>query len=141
MLKGPNQAWPYTTAAANGTSAGTYRTYSTRDTNPGTANGLFCNNCHVLNGNEHTRATTTSPCVTCHIRVPHGGKVSRLLRCGCDGQRTCPLPARRQRWSQRRAASDPVQQVSTGSYSESNCAQSGCSSHGTVTSPRSLVMH
>ena len=28
MLKGPNQAWPYTTAAANGTSTATYRQYT-----------------------------------------------------------------------------------------------------------------
>jgi len=81
LLKGPNQAWPYDTAALNGTNTNTtasYRTYSEDDTNLGTSNGLFCRNCHVLNGEEHTRSDHNVPCVSCHIRVPHGGKSSRL---------------------------------------------------------------
>lgn len=81
MLKGPNQAWPYDTAANNGaaiTTEATFRTYSERDASLDTTNGLFCRNCHVLNGTEHTRGDHNLPCVSCHIRVPHGGRASRL---------------------------------------------------------------
>jgi hypothetical protein len=98
MLKGPNQAWPYDTAANNGSNVNTlatYRTYSERDTNLDAANGLFCRNCHVLNGTEHTRSDHNVPCVSCHIRVPHGGKVSRL-QAGNGSSTVYPgnLPAR-----------------------------------------------
>ncbi len=95
MLAGANKAWPYTTAAANGTSSGTFFRIATYNTGDGTANGLFCLNCHTINasnnwhansnlatsGGEHTSSTTGPPvCVNCHIRVPHGGKIARLLQ-------------------------------------------------------------
>jgi predicted CxxxxCH...CXXCH cytochrome family protein len=88
MLSGTNKAWPYT---AVGTS-GTLRTVSTSETNLGAANGLFCRNCHPQQnstssnalhrlvggaGSQHNSNFFT--CVGCHIRVPHGGKVSRLI--------------------------------------------------------------
>ncbi len=93
MLKGPNQAWPYSTAAANGSSALTgFRQstaaagtgYSGWDTSLDTADGLFCRNCHNIDSaasgqDLHARGDHNEPCVACHIRVPHGGKVSRLL--------------------------------------------------------------
>jgi hypothetical protein len=87
MLAGANRAWPYTTAGASGTP----RTFSTTETNLGTANGLFCRNCHPQqtssssnwihqrNSGQHGSDTTVGACVACHIRVPHGGKVSRLI--------------------------------------------------------------
>jgi hypothetical protein len=82
MLKGPNQAWPYMTAAANGTSATVnFRLLSNQTTGIGTADGLFCLNCHATpTGNYHGSTTQHTPiaCVMCHIRVPHGGKVGRL---------------------------------------------------------------
>ncbi|MBA4370850.1 MAG: hypothetical protein C0418_04650, partial [Coriobacteriaceae bacterium] len=89
MLRGPNQAWPYLTAAANGTNATTgWRDLSNEDTNINTGNGLFCNNCHTILAAPHNTGNHTSPaiaCVGCHIRVPHGGKVSRLLNaCGSN---------------------------------------------------------
>ncbi len=97
ILKGPNQAWPYTTAAANGTSTGTYRTISTVDTNLDTANGTFCRNCHTMyvSSTNHFDSGTSAHgpyrCVDCHIRVPHGGKLPRLMKAegGTNG-----LPAR-----------------------------------------------
>jgi hypothetical protein len=98
ILKGPNQAWPYGTAAANGSNAltgfrqsaanagtdGSGVAYDGWDTNKDTSNGLFCRNCHdidstVSGANLHARGDHNEPCVACHIRVPHGGKVSRLL--------------------------------------------------------------
>ncbi len=96
MLSGTNQAWPYTTTAGNGTSTGTYWTLSNYST--GTApNTLFCRNCHTIEPgtgkNEvHGNGQHDSyKCVDCHIRVPHGGKVSRLLNADSAGT---ALPAR-----------------------------------------------
>jgi predicted CxxxxCH...CXXCH cytochrome family protein len=94
MLTGTNQAWPFTTTAGNGTSSGTPWLLGTATT--GTApNKLFCLNCHVVtatNGvhdavassGEHTSWANTAraACISCHIRVPHGAKTSRLLRLG-----------------------------------------------------------
>jgi hypothetical protein len=81
MLKGPNRAWPYTTAALNGTNGtANFRLLSGRAVADGN-DGLFCNNCHVVGGGqEHTyNSHGVLACVACHIRVPHGGKVSRLM--------------------------------------------------------------
>jgi hypothetical protein len=91
MLHGTNRAWPYTTAGA---STGTLFTMSNTATNYNAANGngLFCRNCHgdpagtstvtnaghvQFDGQHGTNAIST--CVRCHLRVPHGGKVSRLI--------------------------------------------------------------
>ncbi|MFL5301960.1 MAG: hypothetical protein ACJ79R_16615, partial [Anaeromyxobacteraceae bacterium] len=91
MLTGANRAWPYTVAGAT---SGTLYKLSTSETGLGTANGLFCRNCHPqmnntasnslhrntnLNGGQHGGNATVPACVSCHIRIPHGGKVSRLL--------------------------------------------------------------
>ncbi len=135
MLKGPNQAWPYTTAAANGTSSGTYRTYGTRDTSTGTSNGLFCNNCHVLNGTEHTRGDHNVACMTCHIRVPHGGKVSRLINAGTSAN----VPARYKANGNGTPVSGTITvntftKSTAGTYSTSNCQMTGCGSHSTAAS-------
>jgi hypothetical protein len=92
MLAGTNQAWPYTSAANNGTQSGTLFRVATYSTNNGTVNGLFCLNCHTVTGSnnwhsnsnvtggEHGGNSTLMACANCHIRVPHGGKVSRLLQ-------------------------------------------------------------
>lgn len=83
MLAGTNKAWPYTSAANNGTSSGTF--WSPANMTSGTVNGLFCLNCHSLSSNTHSSIIgavsqhNPIPCVGCHIRVPHGGKVSRLI--------------------------------------------------------------
>ncbi len=91
MLAGTNKAWPYTTTAGNGASTGTLFTVATYNTNNGTANGLFCRNCHTItaSNNWHANGDVTGgehggnaimACASCHVRVPHGGKVSRLLQ-------------------------------------------------------------
>ena len=88
MLAGVNKAWPYTSAASNGASTGTYYAMSNKTTGQGTVNGLFCLNCHVVTSTNAFHAAVNSftshhsftmNCVSCHIRVPHGGKISRLL--------------------------------------------------------------
>jgi hypothetical protein len=94
MLSGVNKSWPYQGTAGNGTSSGTFWTLSNRSTNKGTANGLFCFNCHTLNASGHMHFEesdhTRIPCVGCHIRVPHGYKESRLIA----ADSTNSLPAR-----------------------------------------------
>ncbi|HTN51154.1 MAG TPA: hypothetical protein VML50_02025, partial [Anaeromyxobacter sp.] len=97
MLAGVNKAWPYTLASQNGGSTGTLFDLNSTSTNLGTVNGLFCRNCHGnMGGSAGTTAATANwihatfrgqgsdhngrfACVYCHIRVPHGGKISRLV--------------------------------------------------------------
>ena len=89
MLAGTNKSWPYQGTASNGMSAvtGTW-TLGNSATNAGTADGLFCLNCHpVTNTNDtHKTANQTIACVSCHIRVPHGGKVPRLINTDTGGK-------------------------------------------------------
>jgi hypothetical protein len=94
MLTGVNKAWPYTTAAGNGGSTGTLYRPATYNTGQGTKDGLFCLNCHTIRpatgaNNWHAQSNVTGgqhgsnaimACTSCHIRVPHGGKISRLLQ-------------------------------------------------------------
>ncbi|GEM_PF-3383725 len=91
MLAGTNKAWPYTSAANNGTSSGTYRRWNNITT--GNDDGVFCANCHDVTTAGHDargswtgreKAHTNVPnsgtgCVGCHVRVPHGAKTSRLI--------------------------------------------------------------
>lgn len=90
MLGGTNKAWPFTSAASNGNSVGTYRSVQTLyewhasyQQGLGTDDGCFCWNCHPANrqgNNTHSNGNHRGAyCVDCHIRVPHGGKVSRLI--------------------------------------------------------------
>jgi hypothetical protein len=92
LLTGTNRAWPYTVANAN---SGTLFGINNTATNYGTVNGLFCRNCHGnMGGSQGTDASTSNwihgrfnrsdhsgfyGCAYCHVRVPHGSKVSRLL--------------------------------------------------------------
>ncbi|MDQ7056839.1 MAG: hypothetical protein Q9M89_10520 [Persephonella sp.] len=79
MLKGPNKYWP---ADANG------RLYKVGDifgTTGFTTNGLFCVNCHNLENAEvhqykgNKNKFKDYACVYCHVAVPHGSPVSRLI--------------------------------------------------------------
>ncbi len=83
MLKGPNKYWPTKPD-------GTLFTYS--DIQPdGSAPDLFCANCHNLavphrdwqvsmwNLVNVLQGNTDIPCVSCHVAVPHGSPVSRLI--------------------------------------------------------------
>ncbi len=93
MLAGTNKAWPYTSSADNGTSDATPAYFYLSSTA-----GLFCRNCHpapsstntIHQKNQHQTATI-GRCLNCHIRVPHGGKVSRLISAAST---TTNLPAR-----------------------------------------------
>lgn len=96
MLAGTNKAWPFTLASQNGGSTGTTFKLGTYSANNGTNDGLFCLNCHTVmaatknafhanvGGGQHSgwASAVRGACVSCHIRVPHGGKVSRLIRPG-----------------------------------------------------------
>jgi hypothetical protein len=84
-----------------------------RATNDGTVNGLFCLNCHSIvsftkegsgrhsTGNgvsctlyshtENPHELHSFACVNCHIMVPHGGKMSRLIG---DGSSSDHMPVR-----------------------------------------------
>lgn len=93
MLAGANKAWPYTTTAGNGTNSGTQ--FNLGDT---PFAGLFCLNCHPApdtTNNIHSsinhQDAANGQCLFCHIRVPHGGKVSRLVAADNPGT---GLPAR-----------------------------------------------
>jgi predicted CxxxxCH...CXXCH cytochrome family protein len=109
MLAGTNKAWPYTLASQNGGSTGTLFRLATYNTGVGTKDGLFCLNCHQVTGTNnfhsasgvstgtHYSNATMAGCVACHIRVPHGGKVTRLrlttnapTRYRADGNATSP---------------------------------------------------
>ncbi len=83
MLKGPNTNWP---TKDNGD------LYTTGDVKAGTTNGLFCTNCHDLTQAEVHMMTSPGPmysiaCVECHVAVPHGSPISRLI-----GYETMPEP-------------------------------------------------
>jgi len=87
MLIGTYTAWPYTSASANGGSSGTLATLNAPGSN------LFCRNCHPdtgKTGNSENKVHEKGdhkdvPCVGCHIRVPHGGKVSRMINANNGG--------------------------------------------------------
>jgi hypothetical protein len=74
MLSGTNRTWP---------GAFTLGAYTTGQ---GSAAGLFCLNCHTIKPSSganaaHNRGSghTQLSCTACHILIPHGGKVSRLI--------------------------------------------------------------
>jgi hypothetical protein len=100
-------AWPNTTLANRATS--------------------WCANCHTLANAVHTRSDhNAAACYNCHIVVPHGGKMSRLI-----GDNNSTMPTRyaynntlSTMWIQRFTKT-------SGSYSESSCQSgtSGCTTH------------
>jgi hypothetical protein len=141
MLAGVNQAWPFTSAASNGAATGTMFRVNTSETNIGTRDGLFCRNCHAaMNGGStvtnslHTFANTAShtgtyaipACVSCHIRIPHGGKMSRLLRSPNAPDRYEVMSV----WP----AMIGFTKGARNSYSSSGGWDSNCNDHGDTTS-------
>ncbi len=139
MLRGPNVYWP-TDASGN------LYTLGNNPTSNSLLSGLFCMNCHTLRNNSATNDTTAwsgnnvhwehsgpqisnRPCVNCHIVIPHGGKVSRLI-----ATRTAGLPAR---YAYNNDATTNVWvtafiKTTRGSYNTSNCSNAGCSGHSTI---------
>ncbi len=79
MLKGPGTYWPTD-------SQGQFFTPSGIITGTQNVNELFCNNCHDIpwimnNVSPHNSFApmVTAACVECHVAIPHGSPVSRLL--------------------------------------------------------------
>ncbi|HLP76571.1 MAG TPA: hypothetical protein VK327_06575 [Candidatus Paceibacterota bacterium] len=111
MLRGPNGAnWPNVTLRNIATS--------------------WCMNCHNnAAGRPHTTGDHSGyPCYNCHIVIPHGGKVSRLLAANNGGS----LPAR---YTYNNTISNArltgVTKSATGSYNEdTSCG--GCGEHNTA---------
>lgn len=83
LLKGDNQYWPM---KADGVTL-----YTMDDIVNGTDTGVICKNCHDI-AYPHTNwwnkmANKGFACVECHVAVPHGSPVSRLI-----GYDTFPAP-------------------------------------------------
>ncbi|AJE02504.1 cytochrome c [Geobacter pickeringii] len=121
-LKGANKAWPYTVA---GVSSGTYQTTSNNSMS-------FCWNCHNFTaaGAPHTEGDHNGvACISCHIRVPHGGKVSRLIATATAG-----LPAYQKPDGKGAGPTNITafkKASSPNNYSESNCS-TNCGEHGAI---------
>lgn len=139
MLTGTNDAWPYTSSANNGTSAGTFFYLG------GSTTDLFCMNCHpdptsADSNNAHTKSDHQSSgkgnCTFCHLRVPHGGKVSRLINADGGG-----LPARYHPDGNNGGTQYLTQfkkAVDKDSYGKTSCQASCAGDHsGAVSSPES----
>ncbi len=101
MLAGTNKAWPYCDKGKNGRQeTGTYRTLGDMDLDINTSQGTFCRNCHpndvptspVINDAHDQTNHSGTACVDCHIRIPHGGRVSRLI--AADNSDTYTMPDR-----------------------------------------------
>lgn len=139
MLAGANKAWPYNNSTLNGTNGTTNFILDTASTTSPTATGgVFCLNCHTWTaaGAVHTDANhnISIPCVGCHIRVPHGGKVSNFISTNTAGKVA--------RYSPTGDGGGTVylsvylKPATRGSYTTSNCqsANSACGTHsGAVT--------
>ncbi len=91
----------------------------------------WCANCHTLSNSVHTRGDHGStPCYGCHIVVPHGGKMSRLIG---DNNSTMPT-----RYAYNNSLANlriqSFTKPTSGSYVESNCQSgtSGCTNHSSA---------
>jgi hypothetical protein len=83
ILKGVNHSWPMKPDGVT--------LYTMDDLKNGTAQDLFCTNCHDVQ-RPHTdwwnkMANKGYQCVECHVAIPHGSPISRLT-----GYKTFPAP-------------------------------------------------
>ena len=134
MLKGTNKYWPTNASGV------LYQTGS--GTTAANLTGLFCLNCHPLRVSAIPKATwynkvhtehdgnqlNNVACIRCHILVPHGGKMSRLIG---DNDGTMPAPyAYLGTISNMYVRKFTKASTPTG-YAKSNCysSSSGCSTH------------
>ncbi|MBE0514619.1 cytochrome c3 family protein [Sulfurimonas sp.] len=83
LLKGENQYWPKKPDGAT--------LYTIADIGTAGDTGVICKNCHDIR-HPHDRWTSymsraAIPCVQCHVAIPHGSPVSRLI-----GYTTFPAP-------------------------------------------------
>lgn len=141
MLRGPNTYWPTN-------SSGALYNLGNKNTTTAFLSGLFCLNCHPMfvggsynqtnwsNNKVHfehsgNQGTMNLACVGCHIQIPHGGKVSRLI-----ATKTSGLPARYAGLGNPSNVKVSAFKKSTsgpGGYSTSNCSNTGCGGHGSIT--------
>ena len=136
LLRGPNVYWPKNAAGA---------LYALGSSNSRT--GMFCLNCHPDTStsgtnNVHTESHhNNAACVSCHIRVPHGGKMSRLI-VDCDSGN---MPARdfvsgtlgcgpSGNASNGQATMKSFTKNTSGNYSESNCQTACTTNHNSAQS-------
>jgi predicted CXXCH cytochrome family protein len=106
MLRGPNSAnWPNVDPA-----------------NIGTA---WCSNCHNPNANIHTAGNHDGyRCYTCHIVIPHGGKMSRLM-----ADRDGSMPSR-YAYNNDLNTVELTQFIKASSYDGDNQCNDSCGQHG-----------
>ena len=86
LLKGTNHSWPY--RGPLGVDAGGVEgeLYTLGDIQNGNTADLFCKNCHNVD-HPHTKWTGSmagggrenTVCVECHVSIPHGSQISRLI--------------------------------------------------------------
>ncbi|HEY3446472.1 MAG TPA: CxxxxCH/CxxCH domain-containing protein [Myxococcales bacterium] len=111
MVRGGKTGWP--TASASATGFGT----------------TMCSNCHN-NAPIHTVDGAHSvPCYRCHVVVPHGGKMSRLI-----GDRdSAAMPSRYAYNNDKNTLYvRSFTKATRGNYSKSNCQASCTTEHGTA---------
>ncbi|MBI5607617.1 MAG: hypothetical protein HY902_01905, partial [Deltaproteobacteria bacterium] len=119
LLKGPNTSWP-------NNSSGTLAKFSAMT-------GLFCLNCHATgtssNGVHSKGDHSGAACVNCHLLVPHGSGMSRLL--GDSDSANMPARLVYQGNKANIWISGFTKASSPTGYSKSNCssATSGCTTH------------
>ena len=144
MLRGPNTYWPTN-------SSGVLYTLGNKPTNNAFLNGLFCMNCHPMRSNSTTNSTTTwsgnnvhwehsgeqltgPACVRCHILVPHGGKLARLI-----GDRDSTTFPARYAYQNNKAEMyvRGFTKNTPANYQKSNCGSnaSGCTTHSSTSNP------
>jgi hypothetical protein len=117
MLRGTNTAWPNLTL--------TQTNY----------NASFCANCHTWStANSHPHGGpgehNAASCYNCHIVVPHGGKLARLI-----GDSDSPnMPSRYAYQGSKANFFVTGFTKPTATYSKGNCSASGsCSTHNSTT--------
>jgi len=93
----------------------------------GSFNSSWCANCHNnVGGAGHTRSDhRNARCYVCHIVIPHGGKMSRLI---ADNNGTMPA---RYAWSNNvaRVGMQAFTKAASGSYTENNNCRTSCGHH------------
>jgi hypothetical protein len=79
VLRGPNTRWPRMADGVTWWKAGSSGNGNS-ESFVGTKDGLFCRNCHAALTSIHTRSDHNGvACTGCHLMVPHGGKLKRLI--------------------------------------------------------------
>lgn len=130
MLRGPNTVWPPT-----GNLITSYSTTFCANCHPGNADANWSGN--VVHKEHDDRSVT---CYNCHILVPHGGKLARLIGDGTAGTSPGPttMPARYAYQSNlANMWVNGFTKNTLNNYSKSNCGSkaNGCTTHSSTTNP------